>query len=249
MPNGGDMLCGFYDIKPALFGVTDNLRTQASNYGKRTEVYNGIDVTLTTRFARRGQFSGGLSVGRTVTDACDIAEKLPEVLIGTDTLSAGTANSWSPTGFCRVSRPWSAGTQIKFLVVYPLFWNLQTSATYQNIPGIPITATYPAPNAQIVPSLGRNIGSCRGAATCTSNLNTELIAPNTQFEDRLQQLDLRITRRVQIGRTTVLGNFDIYNMLNGSAILSENAGYGSQWLAPYETMGGRLFKFSAQFEF
>ena len=159
------MLCGFYDIKPALFGVTDNLRTQASNYGKRTEVYNGVDVTLTTRFARRGQFSGGLSVGRTLTDACEIVGKLPEVLLGTDTLSAGTANSWSPSGFCHVSRPWSAGTQIKFLVVYPLFWNLQTSATYQNIPGIPITATYPGPNAQIAPSLGRNIGSCRGAVT------------------------------------------------------------------------------------
>ena len=249
MPNGGDMLCGFYDIKPALFGVTDNLRTQASNYGKRTEVYNGVDVTLTTRFAQRGQFSGGLSVGRTVTDACEIAARLPEVLLGTDTLSAGTANSWSSGEFCHVSRPWSAGTQVKFLVVYPLFWNLQTSATYQNIPGIPLTATYPAPNGQIAPSLGRNIGSCRGAATCTSNLNTELIAPNTRFEDRLQQLDLRITRRVQIGQTRVLGNFDIYNVLNGSAILSENAGYGLQWLAPYETMGGRLFKFSAQFEF
>ena len=90
------MLCGFYDIKPALFGVTDNLRTQASNYGKRTEVYNGVDVTLTTRFARRGQFSGGLSVGRTVTDACEIVGKLPEVLLGTDTLSAGTANSGAP---------------------------------------------------------------------------------------------------------------------------------------------------------
>jgi hypothetical protein len=134
-------------------------------------------------------------------------------------------------------------------VVYPLPWKLQTSATYQNIPGIPVAATYPAPNALIAPSLGRNIGSCRGAATCTSNLNTELIAPHTRYEDRLQQVDLRFTRRFAIGRTTVRGNFDIYNMLNGSSILSENAGYGSQWLVPYETLGGRLFKFSAQVEF
>lgn len=249
MPHGGDRLCGFYDVKPTLFGVTNNLRTQASNYGTRTEVYNGVDLTLTTRFAQGGQFSGGLSVGQTVTDACEIVAKVPETLLGTDTLSAGTANSWSSAQFCHVSRPWSAGAQVKFLVVYRLPWNLQTSATYQNIPGVPITATYPASNAQIAPSLGRNIGSCRGAATCTSNLNTELIAPNTRYEDRLQQMDLRFTRRFQIGQTTVLGNFDIYNMLNGSAILSQNAGYGSQWLVPYETVGGRLFKFSAQFEF
>ena len=76
-----------------------------------------------------------------------------------------------------------------------------------------------------------------------------MIEPNTLFEDRLNQMDLRVTRRFQIGRTTVRGNFDIYNMLNGASILSSNAGYGSQWLTPYELMGGRLYKFSAQFEF
>src|SRR5262249_39943511 len=256
LPNGGEKLCGFYDIKPALFGVTNNLRTQASNYGKRTEVYSGLDVTLTSRFARGGQFSGGLSVGRTVTDACEIVAKVPEALLGMDpaantgpgTLSAGTANSWSPAQFCRITQPWSAGTQVKFLAVYPLRWGLQVSATYQNIAGIPITATYPAPNSQIASSLGRNVGSCRGAATCNANVNIELDPPNTRYEARLQQVDLRFTKRFRIERITLRGNFDIYNVFNGSAILSENTGYGSQWLTPYETMGGRLFKFSTQFE-
>jgi carboxypeptidase family protein len=257
LPGSGEKLCGFYDIKPGLFGMTNNLRTQASNYGKRTDVYNGVDVSLTSRFARGGQFSGGLSVGRTVTDACEIVAKVPEALFGLDpvantgpgTLSAGTANSWSPTQFCRVASPWSAGTQVKFLVVYPLPWGLQTSATYQNIAGIPITATYPAPNSQIAAVLGRNLGSCRGAATCNANLNIELMAPNTRYEDRLQQFDLRFSRRFQLEKITLRGNFDIYNVFNGSAILSQNTGYGSQWLTPYETMGGRLFKISTQFEF
>ena len=203
-------------------------------------------------------FSGGLSVGRTDTDACEIVAKVPESLFGTDsqtsntvpgTLSAGTANSWSPVQFCHVASPWSAGTQLKFLVVYPLPWGFQTSATYQNIAGIPITATYPAPNSQIASTLGRNLGSCRGAATCNANVNVELIAPNTRYEDRLQQLDLRFTRLFKLERVTLRGNFDIYNVFNGSAILSQNAGYGLQWLTPYETVGGRLFKFSTQFEF
>src|SRR4029450_9512228 len=70
LPNSGQQVCGFFDIRPALFGVTQNLRTQASNYGKRSEVFNGVDVTLTTRFAQRGQFSGGLSVGRAIDDPC-----------------------------------------------------------------------------------------------------------------------------------------------------------------------------------
>jgi hypothetical protein len=148
-----------------------------------------------------------------------------------------------------VGRPWSAGTQVKFLVIYPLPWDLQTSAIYQNIPGIPITSTYPANNAVILPSLGRNVGSCRGAATCTANLNTELIPPNTLYEDRLQQVDLRFSRRFKIGQFRVRGNFDIANAFNAGNVLSTNAGYGSQWLVPYELMGGRLYKFSGQIDF
>ena len=165
LPNGGQQLCGFYDVKPALFGVTDNLRTQASNYGKRTEVYNGVDVTLTTRFARRGQFSGGLSVGRTVTDACDLVAKVPEVLIGTERHAEPGRNSWSPSGLpCQSAVVCGNAGQVPGRVPAPL--ELPDERDLQNIPGIPITATYPAPNAHAT-SLGRNIGSCRGAATCT----------------------------------------------------------------------------------
>jgi len=251
LPNSGQQLCGLYDVKPALFGVTQNLRTQASNYGKRSEVFNGIDVTLNSRFAQRGQFSGGLSVGRTVYDACDVTAKVPEALQGTDTITqaAGGTSSWTSGQNCRNARPWSAGTQIKFLVVYPLPWDLQTSATFQNIPGIPITATNPTSNAVVRSSLGRDLAQCRGAATCNANINVELLDPTSNYESRLNQLDLRLTKRVRVARTTLRGNFDIYNMLNGASILSMNAGYGNNWLVPYEIMGGRLVKFSGQIEF
>jgi Carboxypeptidase regulatory-like domain len=251
LPNSGKQVCGFFDVRPALFGVTQNLRTQASNYGKRSEVYNGIDLTLTTRFAQRGQFSGGLSVGRTVYDACEVTAKVPEALLGTDTITqaAGGTSSWTSGDNCRNVRPWSAGTQIKFLVVYPLPWDLQTSATFQNIAGIPVTATNPTSNAAVRTSLGRDLAQCRGAATCNANMNVELLDPTSTFESRLNQLDLRFTKRVRVGGVTLRGNFDIYNMLNGASILSMNAGYGSNWLVPYEIMGGRLLKFSGQIEF
>ena len=134
-------------------------------------------------------------------------------------------------------------------MVYPLPWELQTSATYQNMSGIPIAATYPATNAEIKPSLGRDLAACRGAATCTQNVTIDLIPSNSMFEDRLQQVDLRFTRLFVMGRTRVRGNFDIYNLLNASAILSENLGYGSEWLRPVQVLGGRVFKFSGQFDF
>jgi hypothetical protein len=229
----GRQYCDLYDISPAKFGQTDNLVTQAEHYGKQTEVYNGVDVTLSWRFRQGGQFAGGLSVGRTATDSC---------------FTIDSPQNERPD-FCADTPPWSAGTQVKFLVVYPLPWALQTSAIYQNIPGIPITAVYPATNAEIAPTLGRNLGACGTRPTCTSTVNVDLIPPNTMFEDRLQQVDLRFSRLFQAGRTRIRANMDIANVFNASNVISVNQGYGSQWMVPYEIMGGRLFKFSGTFDF
>ena len=52
--------------------------------------------------------------------------------------------------FCRQARPWKDATDVKFLVVYPLPWGLQTSATYQNVSGPTITASYTANNAHLL---------------------------------------------------------------------------------------------------
>ena len=212
--------------------------TQASNYGNQTEVFNGVDVNLNARFGQGGQFSGGLSVGRTVTDNC-YQNSDPSILAQ----GAATATPRAPA-FCHVSPPWSAGTQVKFLVVYPLPWDLQTSATYQNITGIPITASYPATNAQILPSLGRNV-----AAGATANTNIALIPDSTLYEDRLQQVDVRFTRRFQVGKAKVRGNFDIYNLLNASTILSRTSGTVRSGCNRVQILGGRVFKFSGQLDF
>jgi hypothetical protein len=261
LPGAGEQRCGFFDIKPALFGRVDNVRTQSSNYGGRTEIYNGVDATLTARFAQRGQFSGGLSIGRTVTDACALAAKVPEALFGADTavngantglaaLTTGVAGSWTSMTACKVTPPWSSGTQVKFLVVYPLPWDLQFSAIYQNFPGVPATATYAVNNAIVSPSLGRNIASCGANCVPASSYgNIELISPGVAFEDRQQQVDLRFARLFTVGRARLRPSVDLSNLLNAGAIYAANTGFGSQWLVPYEIQGGRLARINVQFEF
>jgi hypothetical protein len=245
---GGNQICGLYDVNPAQFGLTDKLVTQSSNYGKQTEVFNGVDATLNARFGQGGQFSGGLSAGRTVTDNCAITLANPQIVagVGANAFGGSASNTTSPLlpAFCHISRPWSAATQVKFLVVYPLPWQLRASATYQNIPGIPITASYPATSGQILPSLGRNL-----SAGATANVRIDLIPPNTVFEDRIQQVDVRITRSFTMGKIKVRGNFDVYNALNAAAVLADNTGYGSSWLQPAQILGGRLLKVSAILEF
>ena len=125
-------------------------------------------------------------MGRTVTDNCYQNDD-PSLLA-----QAGVATYPRSDAFCHLAPPWSSGTQVKFMAVYPLPWGIQTSAIYQNSSGIPITAQLVVPNAAVAPPLGRNLGSCRGAETCNGNVTVDLIPPTEVFEPRLQQLDLRL---------------------------------------------------------
>lgn len=74
---------------------------------------------------------------------------------------------------------------MKVNAAYPLPGDVKLSAVYQNIPGVPIQASFVATNALIAPSLGRSLGQCRGAATCNGTLTVNLIEPFTMFADRL----------------------------------------------------------------
>ena len=227
LPNGGEQLCGFYDLRPAKFGLVDNLVTQASHYGDQKQVYNGVDATLNGRFLDGGQFQGGLSVGRTVLDNCVVVDS-PEA---------------ARDGFCKVVPPWSAGTQVKFLVVYPLPWSLRTSMVYQNMPGIPYTASHVVSNADVAVSLGRNLA---GAAR---SVTKELVPNQTLFEPRLQQVDLRLSRIFRAGTSRLTANVDLYNIFNEDAVLQQNTRFGDTWREISLVMGGRMLRFTGQFEF
>jgi hypothetical protein len=244
LPNSGQQLCGLFDVSPSAFGLVDNLVTQASRYGRQTQVFNGVDMTVSARFAGSGQLSGGLSVGRTVTDNC--YQNDDPSLLGQNAVATYPRTD----AFCHLAPPWSAGTQVKLMAVYPLPWNIQTSAVYQNSPGIPITAQYVVTNAAIVPSLGRNLASCRGAATCNANVTVDLIPPTVLFEPRLQQLDLRFSRIIPLGGTRRLrADIDVYNVFNVSNVLSMNTTYGSVWQDVRQILGGRLVRLGGQINF
>lgn len=195
-----------------------------------------------------------MSIGRTVSDTCSL-NHLPSVLpatIGGEAVST-TVVTPRTSAFCHVRPPWASGMQLKLLAIYPLPWDFQVSATYQNISGIPIVASRAFTNAEIRQSLGRDLGQCRGAATCNANLVINMIPANTVFEDRLHQVDMRFTRTFRMGKARVRGNADVYNLLNASDVLNMTTRYagptGGQWLRPLQVLGGRMFKFSGQLDF
>ena len=51
--------------------------------------------------------------------------------------------------------------------------------------------------------------------------------PNSLFEPRLQQVDLRFSRIFQFGARKLRGDVDIYNLLNASNVLNMNTTYSA----------------------
>jgi hypothetical protein len=227
---GGNQLCGLYDVDPSLFGRVDEVVTQSSRYGKQKDVFDGVDVGLTVRFGNGGQAAGGVSFGRTVNDTCFVVDSPQQ----------------ARPGYCRVVLPWWDGQgQLKLNAIYPLpWWGLQTSLTYQNLAGVPLAANYVATNAEVLPSLGRNL-----ASGVNGTVTVPILPPSTRFEDRLQQLDLRLAKIFRFGGVRMQGMFDVYNVLNANTVVGTNPAWGINWLRPTEVLGPRLFKFQAQLDF
>ena len=262
LPTSGQQLCGFYDVKPALFGRVDNLVSKASSVGTPRQVYNGTDLTVNARFGNGGQAQGGLSMGRTVADNCyqnDDPSLTAQGFLNAPAFpsstnypgfpGAGNTTVSKSSAFCRVVPTWGSSTRFRGLVVYPLVWDFQASVVYQDIPGVPMTASHVVSNAEVRRSLGRDLAACRGAATCNANVTVELIPPLTQFEDRLHQIDVRFTRSLRAGRTRLRVNFDVYNVFNAGDVLRSTDRYGTSWLNAVQVMGGRLMKIGAHMDF
>jgi hypothetical protein len=233
LPHSGERLCGLYDLKPAKFGLVDNLVTQQSNFGDHTRVYNGVDATISARFGGGAQISGGLSVGRTVDDNCVVIDSPQD----------------ARPDFCRTEPLWGSGTQLKFLAVYPLPWDMQTSVIYQNFSGVENTPTITLTNAQIAPSLGRNLSQCGTAATCTATVTVPLEPPGTMYEPRVQQVDVRLSRTFRVQDFRLRGNVDFANLFNASNVLNLQRQFGATYLNALQIMGGRLVKLGLQVDF
>jgi hypothetical protein len=242
---GGNQICGMYDVNPSKFGQVNNLVVPASTYGTQTDVYNGVDINLNARLSRGVLVSGGLNVGREVTDNCFLSN-LPNV--SNQSANAipqipGVLTQAARPGFCHVAPPFQP--QVKVFVTSPLPWlGLRTSATYQSLPGPEIDASFVATNAQIAPSLRRNL-SAGAAGTAT----IDLIPFGTIFGDRLHQVDFRVTRSIVAGHARISPSLDLYNLFNASTILGVNTRYGPAWLTPTQILPGRLLKFGAQVDF
>jgi hypothetical protein len=248
---GGNRICGFYDVTPSKFGQNNYVIRQDD--GRMEDVYDGLDLTLSARLPRQMLISGGTSTGRERTNDCAYLNQpnfSPGRLVNgagnqTTGFAGSAANISSPhtAAFCDIRPPFQ--TNLKFLVIYPLpWWQLQTSVTFQSLPGVAQNASFLATNALISPDLKRNLASGPNGTVVV-----DLVPPNTIFTERINQTNLRFEKAIPVGRNRVKAMVDLFNVFNASSVIAMNTRVGSAYLTPTLVMPARMIKFSGQWDF
>jgi hypothetical protein len=251
LPNGGGYRVeGIYELKADRpFGLQDNFLTHAKNYGDGyIETYNGVDVNLNARVRGGLQLQGGFNIGESARNECDVVKVVPESL---------TAFGFfrTPEQFCDIASGWKTSVGGLASYVVPK-WDVLLAATFQsrpfagtNFPGIAnqsLLAQWLVFNNSIIPELGRPMSG--GAQVA----NVNVVEPGTLYGDRINQVDLRVSKILRFGNTRTNVGVDIFNLFNTSAayqyLQTYNAATPATWLQPSGLVAARFVKLSAQFD-
>ncbi|MGE3517563.1 MAG: hypothetical protein AB7J63_01295, partial [Vicinamibacterales bacterium] len=156
--------------------------------------------------------------------------------------------------------------QFKLAGSYPLPYKLQLSGSWQSYPGavsgtafqdqVYNAAQNRAPDqAQNLTYVVTNaiLRASNPAATLRSfqgsNITVPLLTPGQNYLKRWNQVDIRLSRKFQVGRYSFQGQFDMFNALNASSIINQNQAFGSAAWRPTQILQGRLFAVGMQMNF
>jgi hypothetical protein len=118
LPGGGGEVITLYNLKTAKLGAVDNLVTYSPINKNR---YNGYEVNLNGRLKNGGLVFGGITVGRTESNACDVSNP-------------------NDLRFCNAVPPYQGIYKVGWN--YPLPFKFAVNGSYQQIPGGAIQANY-----------------------------------------------------------------------------------------------------------
>lgn len=243
----GSQICGLYDISPTKAGITSHQLIQfASKYqGATSQVYNGFDFNVNARPTGRFFVLAGVSVGKTVTKNCALVDN-PMTL-----------------RFCENDQPYLASYRVSG--GYTLPWKITVSGVYQSIPPNQIAATpscacwtYSNANGAYTSAFGANYtvsnttpGNTLGRSIATpgGTFTVPLLAPYTEFSDRVNQVDLRVTKTIQIEKASLEIMADLYNLFNFNSVLTRNPAYGPSYFQPQSILQANFLKIGARFTF
>ncbi len=258
LPQGGGwQLCDIYQLAPEAFlipqqNVQDFTRSHLAKAGSSLKpiVYNhGYDLTVNAHTPHGTTVQGGLNADRAISDNCyQSALSTPQTL---------QKNPMTGNSYCHTVTPFRPDW--KFIAAQSLpWWGLNLSGTFQRTPGPSRLATWTINQAganqngwTITTAPGSTAAQITNATTSFSLMQTA-----QKLEDPLNQLDLRLSKRISMsGGKRLLVNVDLYNVFNSAWVYTQNNTLGtnyaisSTWLRPAQVLQARMFKIGGQYDF
>ncbi len=250
LPGGGGTTSGtLYNANPSVSALTNNVTKLATDLssGSYSQVYNGALLNVSARPRNGLVFQGGVSTGTQRTDYCGARAASPAYTV----LGAQSpTNPWCNTSTGFLTRYTGLGSYTVPRV------DVLVSGTFRSDAGAPLAAnwTIASTNPAWQPILAQ-LGRTPTGANATS-VTVNVVEPGTLYGDRVNEFDARFAKIIKIGRTRTNIGFDLYNLLNTSAILSYNQAFSptvttgaGAWLAPQSVLQPRFWKFSVQVDF
>lgn len=247
----------YYNVSAAKVSAVSTVDENAPD---RTMVYNGFEYNLNARLGRGITLFGGGMVERMLANVCDekanpnlllycdqsksglpfrsqfklaasvpvgygftvsmALQSLPGYLFGTAAQYALTGVS-GPSGITTNNPPNGAGS----------VWLISRTTRYTSCPGN---------SAQ----QGCVVGNLVNPNMTVASMSIPLVAPMTEYGDRINQLDLNLVRTFRTGRMSIQPKLDVFNVLNVAPVFAvRTMNYGTAaYRQPSSVLSGRVFQ-------
>ncbi len=155
--------------------------TLSNNFGKQTEHFDGVNITLNARLQNGLLIQGGVGTGRQVLNDCEVVDDLPEMLhtfFGDPTRAFFFAAR--PREFCEQNNGFRTSVQGLAAYTIPKI-DVQVSGTIQNLPGPVVQANA---NYGVIPGVA-------GFGPFIPFKAFQIVQPGELYVERLSQIDFR----------------------------------------------------------
>lgn len=255
----------YYNVSAAKRSAVSTIDENASS--DRKMWFNGFEFNFNARLPHGITLFGGGMSERTIAQVCD-EQANPNLLLYCDQTKSGIPfrTQFKLAG----SVPLKYGIQASLSFQSLPGYRFGTAAQYSlaGVSGPSGTTSSAAPNGAasvwlITPTTrytvcpgsaaaaGCVVGALVDAGMTVSSLSVPLVAPMTEYGDRINQLDFSITKMVRVGRASIQPKLDFFNLLNVSPVIDiRGLNYGtSAYQQPSSVLVGRVYQLGAIVKF
>jgi hypothetical protein len=245
-PLNGEIITA-YNLNVARRGLVDLYDTSVSDPSRRRTDFTGFELSGQARLGNGVNLTAGWTAGRTINVTCD---------------STDDPNSFRFCDQSVLGMPYRH--DFKVAGNYPLPYSFQVSAVLVSYAGnllgtSPSTRTdaigSSAPqittstNWVISPSTRDANGTLVIPGMTEPSLTIALESPADAFLARFTQLDFGLKRAFRFGSREIQADLNLFNALNGNAVLGQNTTFGPVLGRPSSIVQGRLLRLAVQAKF